>query len=61
MAILSGMVFCRALCGFGSSLWIEFPAKNIIAGIKLTFPSDELQDVHHRNKREDQKADSVAY
>lgn len=52
LAILSGAVFCWALRVFGSSLWIEFAAKNIIAGIKLTFPSDELQDVHHTNKRE---------
>lgn len=26
-------------------------SKNFTASIKLKFPSDELQDAHHKNKR----------
>lgn len=52
LATLYEAVICRALCGLGWSHWIEFTAKNIIAGIKLKFPSDELQDIHQKNKSE---------
>lgn len=41
-------LFAALACPFGLSL-----LQRILLRIKLTFPSDELQDVNHRNKRED--------